>query len=198
MLGLHLALDFDLRRGGIALLRARFVGHVAGSVRARRALHRHRQRRRDAGMHQWPPHRARDALHGRRSARKTGTRSNSGWRRWYASVGRSPARSCKPVRVRLTHYRGQGTRNSRASSVARWSSARRVTRSCSRAKPRDLRVINADPYLNRLLVEACASRRWRARAARDGVVRGARRECTGAAVAAWQGARHHILPPSSA
>ena len=104
----------------------------------------------------------------------------------------------KPVRVRLTHYRATRTRcNSRSSIGCEVEYGATRDEILFAREDGELRVVNADPYLNRLLVEVCEETLSRQRRA-AGVVRGARGECSRAAVAAWQGARRATLPPSSA
>jgi AraC-like DNA-binding protein len=154
MLGLHLALDFDLRRAGLlyyvlacsdTLLDvfergARFTSIVNEGV-------------------------LQECIKGRRiglAMRYSGVKRQDDRHQmefWLATLVRIcrqiTGENVKPVRVRLTHYRAAGhTKLSRFLGCDVEYGATRDEILFAR-EAGDLRVINADPYLNRLLIEAC-------------------------------------------
>jgi len=84
----------------------------------------------------------------------------------------------RPVRVRLTHQPGRGHARLSRFLGCRVEFGATTDEILFAREARDLRVVNFDPYLGKLLIGICE----------QALARGARRKRAGAAAAAWRGA----------
>jgi AraC-like DNA-binding protein len=154
MLGLNLALDYELRRGGMLYYVLTSSGTLA-DVFERGARFTSIV---NEGMVQ-------EFINGRRigiAMSYTGVKRQDDRHQiefWLATLLRIcrqvTGRQVKPVRVRLTHYRAKGhARFAKYMGCAVEFGAARDEILFSRESGQ-LRTLNSDPYLNRLLVEMC-------------------------------------------
>ncbi len=154
MLGFHLAQDFDLRLGGLyyyALASSETLQHLF-----------ERGARYTTLVNEGVQQRSVDDRRVGVAVRYVGTRRPTDRHQmefWLTSLVRisreCTGRHVKPIRVRLTHYRGRGyaalTRYL-GCSVEFGASRDEILFSRSAG---NLRMVNADPHLNRLLVRMC-------------------------------------------
>jgi AraC-like DNA-binding protein len=154
MLGHRMALDFDLRQAGL-------LYYVFASSASLREIFE-RGARYSAVVNESVIHRFVDGRHLGLSIHYSGVRRQADRHQiefWVTALVRMcrhlTARQLRPVRVRLAHFRGAGHVQLARFLRCRVEFGAAVDEILFARESGTVRVVNADPYLSRLLVEVC-------------------------------------------